>query len=77
MARARKRKLPLSAQRISAYVTEQFGTTRAAAEKLKIAHNTIWRAMNGHNARGPSSDLAIALAEHSGKPTDYWLGRAE
>lgn len=76
MPRAKSRH-PVSARRIREYVTAQFGTTRAAADALKLDHNTIWRAMEGLNKRGPSSDLVIALADHSGKPTDYWLGRAE
>lgn len=79
MPRAKKKDSvrAVAAQRIKQYVVEQFTSTRVAAEVLGVDHNTIWRAMNGLNVRGPSMALVLALATLSGKPTDYWLGRAE
>lgn len=71
-----KPKLPVSAQRITAYVVERFGgSTRTAAKALGVDHVTLWRAQRGYAANGPSATLCDALEEHSGKPSRYWRGR--
>jgi hypothetical protein len=66
-----------SRQRIAAYVEAGFESYRDAAAKLRVNHNTLWRAARGFGARGPSADLAVKLAAHSHRPVEYWLGGEE
>lgn len=66
-----------SQQRIAAYVAENFPDVKAAAVALGVDRVTLWRLVHGHMARGASVQIITALADHSGKPTDYWLGRID
>lgn len=76
-SKVRGRKLSLAAERITGYVMAHWDTLRAAADALKVEHNTLWRTMTDNNANGPSITIVTALADHSGKSTDYFLGRGE
>lgn len=64
-------------QRIAEYVVANWTSVREAAAALAVPHNTLWRTMSGNNENGPSLAVVTALADHSGKSTDYFLGRGE
>jgi hypothetical protein len=64
-------------QRIAEYVIAHWPNVRAAGEALGVDHGTLWRTMKGNNEKGPSIVVVTALADHSGKSTDYFLGRGE
>lgn len=74
MPRAKPSRLPLSAQRITAYVTAHFPSRRAAADALGVNHVTLWKAMQGHTVRGPSAELCEALEAHTGTAMRFWRG---
>lgn len=65
----------MAERRIAEYVVANWPNVRAAGEALGVDHATLWRAMKGMNANGPSTAIVMALADHSGKSTDYFLGR--
>lgn len=67
----------LARERIAAYVRGNFVSMRAAAETLGVPTTSVWRAVHGRAKRGPSIELCDALAEFTGRPTDYWRGRTE
>lgn len=64
-------------KRITEYVAARWPSVRAAGEALGVDHSALWRAMKGHNVSGPGLSIVTALADHSGKSTDYFLGRGE